>query len=135
MFERRPDLSAEKKKILGAVGVDTVVVALIAWLVVNGFTSLRVVPIVSFCLFWANFVFLRILTRSREIRNSNETDDNWKFLALMTVAGVYFAGAVWGIILFVNEHELYGLLGTVFSTCFGAFCMRKAQKQLVVPKA
>jgi hypothetical protein len=48
---------------------------------------------------------------------------SWKFWATLATAGVYFAGALWGIILFAREREWYEIFGAAFAAGFGAFLL------------
>jgi hypothetical protein len=126
-------MSGETRRIFLAIGLDIVAVALIGVLVSIGFLPSRLLPVASFCLFWANYLFFRSMALPTGNRDRKFPVSNWKFLALMSTAGVYFAGALWGIILYVNDHELYALLGTGFSTCVGLLCVRAAHKRLLTP--
>jgi hypothetical protein len=123
-------VARQTKLILGAIGADVVAVVLIGLLTMHSFVPSRLLPIISFCLFWANFVYFRLLTFLKRGNEGSHSFVTWKYIACMATAGIYFAGAIWAIILSVQDHEFYGLLGTAFSACVGIFCLRMAQRQL-----
>lgn len=115
-------------KILIAVAVDVVAVSITVFLALRGVLSLQSLPLVSFCLFWGNYVFLLATTTSGHPKEGSGPQGPWKLLAVVGVAGVYFAGALWGIILYVSEREWYELLAAAFAVGVGTFCLAMARR-------
>ena len=103
-----------------AIAITTVLVSIVAVLAVNQFVTARSLPIIGFCLFWANYVFLRMAKLRRE---NEQTPARWKFAGVLATAGIYFAGALWGIMLFASEREWYEIAGAAVAIVIGGFCL------------
>ena len=113
-------MAGETKTVLIAVAISAVVLSIVAILAVNKLVTVRLLPIIGFCLFWANYVFLRMAKLRRE---NEQAPARWKFAGVLATAGIYFAGALWGIMLFAREREWYGIAGAAVAIVIGGFCL------------
>jgi hypothetical protein len=121
-------MALKTKTIMVVVAISSFAVILIAILAIEGYLSGRLLPIVGFCLLWSNYVFFRAtLQNSGTIEDSHSTI-SWRFCAALGSAGIYFAGALWGLILFLTERQWYMIIGTVFSTAIGVFVLNVSRR-------
>jgi hypothetical protein len=111
--------------ILMMVGVNTLAVMCVSVLAIHQVLSANTLPVIAFGLFWANYILFRI----NHLRVRDKHDHLqvwWKASGLLATAGVYFAGALWGITIFFREGGWIDLFGAMFAVAIGLFCIVKA---------
>jgi hypothetical protein len=119
-FHMRPNETTALKTILIAVAADSLVISFAAMLVVNGVLSTALLAALGFFLFWANYMFVQ--ARSRPVGTS------WKSLSLEGTAGIYFSGALWGLVSLARDREWNQIFGPVIALAIGTFCLSRSRR-------
>lgn len=121
-------MNLRAKAVITAVGVSSAAIILVCSLVIGGYLSNKLLPVLAFCLFWSNYVFFRATAQNAVTPNDPRPRILWKFCAALGTAGIYFAGALWALISFLNEREWYEIVGTFFSAGIGIFMLGVSKK-------
>jgi len=113
-----------EKSALRAVAItvvaDSLIIGSAAVLVVGGLFSTAVLAALGFLLFWANQMFFQA--------RSHPTGTSWKSLALEATAGIYFSGAVWGVVTLARDRNWNQLFGPIIAGAIGALCLSRGRR-------